>query len=114
MKRNYIQFLEDMVSSIRKIEIYTITYGISDLRNEGIYYDAALRNLEIIGEASKNIPDLIKEKYSDISWKELYGLRNIISHAYFGIDISEIEYIIEYDLADLKIKLERILNQIDK
>jgi len=46
------------------------------------------RNLEIIGEASKNIPEDIKEKYSKIPWKRMIGLRNIAIHEYFGVDLS--------------------------
>lgn len=67
-----------MLSAIRKIESYTKTYGIADLAEEGIYYDAVLRNIEIIGEASKNIPEDIKSKSPSIPWKEIYGLRNVI------------------------------------
>lgn len=108
MKRDYLQFIDDMLSAIHKIESYTKTYGIAALAEEGIYYDAVLRNIEIIGEASKNIPEDVKAKSPLIPWKEIYGLRNIISHAYFGIDISEIEYIILNDLPNLKIQLSKI------
>jgi uncharacterized protein with HEPN domain len=48
--------------------------------------DAVVRNFEIIGETSKNIPIAIKKKYPEIPWKKMYGLRNLISHEYFGID----------------------------
>ena len=53
-----------------------------------------IRNFEIIGEAAKNIPDDIKEKYRSIPWKEMYYLRNKVSHEYFGID-----YEIIWDIA---------------
>jgi uncharacterized protein with HEPN domain len=48
--------------------------------------DAVVRNFEIIGEASKNIPIEVQSKYPEIPWKKMYGLRNLISHEYFGID----------------------------
>jgi uncharacterized protein with HEPN domain len=114
MERDYIQFLMDMISSIKKIEKYTSEFGINSLNDEGIYYDAVLRNLEIIGEASKSIPDDVKITHPDVSWKEIYGLRNIISHAYFGIDVSEIEFIILNDVPELKSQLEEILKQLEK
>lgn len=102
-----------MISSIKKIEKYTSEFGISSIKEEGIYYDAVLRNLEIIGEASKSIPENIKVNFPDVAWKEIYGLRNIISHAYFGIDISEIEYIILNDLPLLESQLEEILKLLN-
>jgi len=56
--------------------------------------DAVIRNFEIIGEASKNLSDVIKTKYPSVPWKEMYRLRNRISHEYFGID-----YEIIWDIA---------------
>lgn len=56
--------------------------------------DAVVRNFEIIGEASKNLPKSLKDKYSSIPWEEMYRLRNRISHEYFGID-----YEILWDIA---------------
>jgi uncharacterized protein with HEPN domain len=92
MGRDYIHLINDMISSIVKIENYTSIHGIHQLFEEGIYYDAVLRNLEI-------------------AWKEVYGLRNIISHAYFGIDVFEIEYIVSNDLSILKAQFLTILHQ---
>ena len=60
--------------------------------------DAVVRNFVIIGEASKNIPDQVKEKYPKIPWKKMYGLRNLISHEYFGVDYEMIWEIITSDL----------------
>jgi uncharacterized protein with HEPN domain len=48
--------------------------------------DAVVKNFEIIGEASKNIPENIQKKYPEVPWRKMYGLRNLISHEYFGID----------------------------
>ncbi len=56
--------------------------------------DAVIRNFEIIGEASKNLPQKLKNKYTHIPWEEMYSLRNRISHEYFGID-----YEILWDIA---------------
>ncbi len=56
--------------------------------------DAVIRNFEIIGEASKNLPKIIKDKYTYVPWEEMYRLRNRISHEYFGVD-----YEIIWDIA---------------
>ena len=56
--------------------------------------DAVIRNFEIIGEPSKNVPKKLKSKYTHIPWEEMYSLRNRISHEYFGID-----YEILWDIA---------------
>ncbi len=48
--------------------------------------DAVIRNFEIIGEATKNLPQDLKDKYTEVPWEEMYRLRNRITHEYFGID----------------------------
>ena len=67
-----------------------------------------LRNLEIIGEAVKNIPQNIKEKYPNIEWNKIAGFRDILSHAYFGISMNRVWNIIERDLPGLKQEIEKI------
>ena len=69
--------------------------------------DAVVRNLEIIGEAAKNIPDVIKDDDQDIDWKGLIGLRNRIAHEYFGIDHSIIWNIIDIGYLLLKWNFKR-------
>ena len=54
--------------------------------NNEMAYDAVLGNLEIIGEAAKHIPDEVRRRYPDIAWREMAGLRDILAHAYFGLD----------------------------
>ena len=71
--------------------------------------DAVVRNFEIIGEAAKNIPDQIKEKYPEIPWKKMYGLRNLISHEYFGVDYEMIWQIITEDLPQNMKDMSKIL-----
>jgi uncharacterized protein with HEPN domain len=71
--------------------------------------DAVIRNLEIIGEASKNVPVTIKEKYPHIPWKQMYGLRNFVVHEYFGIDYENIWKIISDELPNNCKDLESLL-----
>jgi len=76
--------------------------------------DAVVRNLEIIGEAAKNIPDVIKDDDQDIDWKGLIGLRNRIAHEYFGIDHSIIWNIIDIELPPFKVEFQKILKKAGK
>ncbi|MCL4362744.1 DUF86 domain-containing protein [Candidatus Parvarchaeota archaeon] len=72
--------------------------------------DAVIRELAVIGEASKNISDSFKVKNNFIEWKKLAGVRDIVVHQYFNIDLDIIWDIIKYDLPELKKKLETIKN----
>lgn len=79
-KRTYIVFIEDIIDSIEKIERFISGLNIETFSCDELIRDAVLRNLEVIGEASKNIPENVREKYLNIPWKRMIGLRNIVIH----------------------------------
>jgi len=112
LKRSYRLFVEDILESVDKIERYVkgISYG-NFVENEMII-DAVIRNLEVIGEASKNIPENIREQYTTIPWRRIIGLRNIMIHGYFGIDLSIIWEIITKNLPETKPSIVEMLNNL--
>jgi uncharacterized protein with HEPN domain len=109
-KRNWIILFEDLFSSIEKIESYTKDFSYNDFFSNHMVIDAVVRNIEIIGEIAKQIPDNIKNDIPEIPWKALSGIRNRIVHEYFNIDVSIIWQIITKDLPELK---RNIKKQID-
>nr|WP_281248203.1 HepT-like ribonuclease domain-containing protein [Seinonella peptonophila] len=74
--------------------------------------DAVVRNLEVIGEASKYIPEEIRQKYPQVPWKSMIGLRNILIHEYFGIDEQIIWEIVSQDFRETKPLIENILVKV--
>jgi len=107
--RPHLLFLEDILISIEKIEDYIRGMSFEDFQNDTKTVDAVLRNLEIIGEASKSIPSEIREGNPDIPWGRMTGLRNIVSHEYFGIDLSIIWQIITVNLQETKPLIEKMV-----
>ena len=77
--------------------------------NNEMAYDAVLGNLEIIGEAAKHIPDEVRRRYPDIAWREMAGLRDILAHAYFGLDDEVLWDIVQNEVPSLVDHIERIL-----
>ena len=69
--------------------------------------DATVRNLEVIGEAAKNVPPGIRQKFPNIEWKKISGLRDILIHKYFGVDVEIVWDIIKHKLPELKTTLRR-------
>jgi uncharacterized protein with HEPN domain len=107
--RDYRLFLEDILISIQKIEKYTADLTFEAFSGDDLVVDAVIRNLEIIGEAVKKLPRGIRERYSDIPWKEVAGFRDVLIHDYFGIDIGVVWKTIIEDLPFLKKYVELIL-----
>jgi uncharacterized protein with HEPN domain len=114
MKRDIGLFIEDILDSIKNIEDFTIGLNKEKFSKDNLRQSAVIRQLEIIGEAVKNIPLSFREKYSKIPWKDIAGFRDILSHAYFGISVDRVWNIIEKDLPNLKKEIEKIKSDVEK
>lgn len=106
--------IEDILRAIEKIEDYLRGLTLNQFKKNELVVDAVVRNLEIIGEASKNIPSHIRRSYSGIPWNLMYGMRNILIHEYFGIDLKIVWHTAKKNLPPLQKQLEMILKEIKK
>jgi hypothetical protein len=102
MLRSYRLYLEDMLAAIEKIRKYVNAYSLDEIIMDDMRLDAIIRNFEIIGEAAKNIPDEIQEKYSMIEWRKIADFRNVLAHEYFGISYKIMWDIIKNKLPNLE------------
>lgn len=107
-KRGPLLFLQDILDSISKIEDYTKGLSFEEFSKNDEKIDAVVRNLEIIGEASRNIPSDIIEKYSDIPWQKMVSMRNKVLHEYFGVDEEILWKTINEDLLPLKEQIKKL------
>lgn len=113
-KRSHLLFLKDILESMEKIESYISGMDYEKFEGNKMVFDAVLRNLEVIGEAAKNVPADVRKKHSDIPWKRIVGLRNVTIHEYFGVDSSIIWEIIKKNLPDTREKIRRIIRETEK
>ncbi len=113
-KRDVTLFLNDIFTCITKIQKYTENKTYEEFISDEILIDAVVRNLEIIGEAVKNIPDSFRKKYPSVEWKKIAGLRDILIHWYFGIDYEVLWDILRSKLPNLQTEIENILKEFKK
>ncbi len=109
MSRDYKVYAEDIFDAIHKIQAYTVGLSLPALVADTKTFDAVVRNLEIIGEAARGIPEPVRAQHSEIDWKRITGLRNILIHEYFGVDAAIIWDIVQNKLAALEKAAQAIL-----
>ena len=102
-------YLDDLLLAMDRIAEYIQGYSFVDFKRDYKTVDAVIRNFEIIGEASKNLPKELKDRYPDIPWSEMYLLRNKVSHEYFGVDYEIIWDIASNYLPENRSQIENIL-----
>ena len=113
MKKNVKIFLTHILDSINLIEEYIKNNSKSDFLKSRQLQDSVIRRIEIIGEAIKNIPNEIKTNNAQIPWKEITGMRDILIHQYFGVDLDLTWQVIDKDLPRLKRQILDISKKMD-
>ncbi len=103
--------LLDIKEAIERIEKY-ISRGKTAFESDELLQIWILHHLQIIGEAARSISSDLKEKYPAIPWVKMIGMRNVLVHSYFGIDINIIWSVIEHDLNELKDQIINVLGEM--
>ena len=113
-KRSDIDYLQDMLEAISRMSNYCKQLPYEEFLEDPRTQDAVVRNLEIIGEAVKNLNESLKEKHSDIPWKSIAGIRDRLIHDYFGVNLDIVWGVVQEDIPNLKLKVKSILERNNK
>jgi len=111
MPRDYRLYLEDIVEAADRILRYTVGIVYDSFASDDKTVDAVVRNLEIIGEAAKKLPENAKQRMPDIEWRKIAGLRNILIHEYFGINKVIVWDVVQGKIPSLKTACENLLTE---
>jgi uncharacterized protein with HEPN domain len=112
MTREYFDYVQDIVESIRDIESFISGMDLETFGRDRKTFNAVVRSLEIIGEAAKKIPDEVKEKYPDIPWKDITGMRDKLIHEYFGVDRKIVWEVASQELPAIAPSFQRLENEL--
>jgi len=112
MMRDMRVYVQDMIESVEVIGEYIQSLTEEEFYRNRQVQDAVLRRLEIIDEAVKNIDEDFRNRYAEIPWKKIAGLRDVLIHEYFGVNMKRVWLVIKVDLPALKSKILRIWKDI--
>jgi uncharacterized protein with HEPN domain len=112
--RDYTLYLKDILEAMGDIELFVEGMSFENFHNDNKTTSAVIRKFEIMGEATKQIPDEIKHKYSDVPWKEMAGMRDRLIHFYFGVDYDLVWSTIKNRLPQVKLIIKKIIDDASK
>ncbi len=113
MSRNITLYIKDILQNMSDAEDFITGMSYEQFANDKKTLNAVLRSIEVIGEASKNIPDDIRNLYEDVPWKEMAGMRDKVIHFYFGVDKEIIWVVVKERIPVLKPLISRVLREIE-
>ena len=111
MKRDAL-YLHHILEAIQKIETYTAA-GREAFMAGSHWQDATIRQLEIIGEATKQLSRELRAQYPDVPWRRMAGLRDVLIHEYFGVDLAAVWQLTQTEIPGLRKRIEIILQAVE-
>lgn len=109
MKKDNLIYVRHIFDTILRIEEYTNDIEHQHFISNNLLQAGIVRELEIIGEASKSLSTEFKENYPDIPWKQMAGMRDKLIHGYFSVDLDAVWETVKKDIPSLKVKLKKII-----
>lgn len=110
MKKDDSVYLRHILDAIERIELYTTGVSFDEFVDTPIVQDGVVRQLEIVGEASRNLSPEFKAEHAQVSWAGIVGMRNRIVHAYFDLDLNAVWDAVKEELPNLKSYVEDFLS----
>ena len=110
MPREPRVYLQDILEAIGRIDDYVRGQDFEAFAEDGRTVDAVLRNLEVVGEAAKRVPETLRVSIPEVEWRKISGMRDVIAHAYFEVDLEIVWDVIRSKLPGLRQAVNRVLS----
>lgn len=114
MTKDDSAYLHHILDSISNIESFTENMDEEEFKSNELVRSAVIRQIEIIGEATKYLSDNTRVSYPNVPWKDIAGMRDKLIHGYFGVDIDAVWDTVKRDIPELKEEIKRIIDEIEQ
>ncbi len=112
-KRDDVVYLKDILDAIERIETYMHRIDRAKFASDSMRQDAIVRQVEIIGEAARQVSDVFKQRHPQMPWSKMIGMRNELVHAYFRVDIPTVWDTVNHDIPELKVLVSNLLKDLE-
>ncbi|MDT7044104.1 DUF86 domain-containing protein [Candidatus Nitronereus thalassa] len=112
MSREFVDYLRDIIDAMGKAQQFVRNLSYLEFKADDKTVFAVVRALEIVGEATKNIPDDIRKNYPEIPWKDMAGMRDVLIHDYFGADVETVWLTVTEKIPQVKPLIEKMLEKL--
>ncbi|MDE0086697.1 MAG: DUF86 domain-containing protein [Candidatus Poribacteria bacterium] len=111
MSQDFDIYLEDILEAIDRIQEYVQDVTRKTFETDRMRIDAVIRNLEVIGEVVKQVPDSVRKKYPSVAWRKIAGLRDFLIHKYFDVNLEIVWGVVQSNIPILKTEIQQILKE---
>jgi len=112
-KRDYRDYVQDILDSISETKEFTAGFSFEDFRNDRKTQNAVIRSIEVMGEAAKKIPPSLRRKHAGVPWQKMSGMRDKLIHEYSGVDMEIVWQAIKEELPAVKPLIARVLKELE-